>query len=64
MASMMGAYIANEFSQGRFTGQMPTNKNEREALLRQKPGWQPNSYTFRKDKNMVFRQGDFHSDIY
>ena len=51
MASMMGAYIANEFSQGRFTGQMPTNKNEREALLRQKPGWQPNSYTFRKDKN-------------
>ena len=51
MASMMGAYIANEFSQGRFTGQMPTNKNEREALLRQKPGWQPNSYVFRKDKN-------------
>ena len=51
MASMMGAYVANEFANGRFTGQMPTNKNEREALLVQKPGWQPNSYTFIRDKN-------------
>ena len=51
MASMMGAYVASQFANGRFTGQMPTNKNEREALLVQKPGWQPNSYTFIRDKN-------------
>ena len=58
MASMIGAYVANEFANGRFTGQMPTNKNEREALLVQKPGWQPNSYTFIRDKNNWPRDPD------
>ena len=51
MASMTGAYVVNEFVNGRMTGAMPSDKNERAALLAQKPGWQPNSYVMIKDKN-------------
>jgi len=50
MASMTGAYVINEFANGRITGAMPSDKNERAALLVQKPGYQPNSKVFIKDK--------------